>query len=310
MRDEDFAAVRAWMSGFNEGDPVLGRVAAALGTSQLRVPDGTEGVPGLGRFTFDANAAGRPVSVQVLALGRPDTDHARIEAARDRIALVQEIESAHVVEVLSAVMVLEGYPGALCWLEEPTLPDSLVDDGQDSEAPWSVDKAGALLGGLGAGVAAFHARGARAWPRLGGIGQRSTGEFAVTNGNFVFALRAASDAGHPVLDLVPFFDSPDDGRGGPVSLVGDVYTLGVLTYLVLTGHPPVEAGSASAELRASTSEDAAEYVANLPSRGFLPVQVARPEVPDHLAAVIERCLRPVEEGRYPDAAAMLADMTE
>jgi len=306
VRDEDSAAIRAWMNGFDEDNPILGRLSVALGSSALTLPRDADGSVNLTRDVYDATVGGRPVSAQVLGLGRPDTDSARIELARERVALMGHIRSPHVVQVLSSVAVLDGYPGALGWLEERTLSDPFVVNGEDSNTPWTVEQVSALLHDLGAGVAAFHAVGARAWPRLGGIGRRQTGEYVLTNGNLVFALRMTPKAGVPVADLVPYFQSPEDGRAGPPSLAGDVFTLGVLAYILLTGHPPVAAGSRPAtDFLSITATDAEEYTANLATMTSPAVQSVRPDVPDHLALVIDHCLQPDETNRYRDAAELL-----
>lgn len=128
MSDPDHAAARAVLSGFNETDPVPTRVSQALGTSALTLPRSSDGYTALSNDAYEATVGGRSVSELVLALGRPDTDIARIEAARERVALMARIQSPYVVQILSPVVVLDGHPGALCWLEEPTLTDALADD--------------------------------------------------------------------------------------------------------------------------------------------------------------------------------------
>ena len=304
--DDEFAAEMVRLDGFPDGHPVLGRVGEVLGLSvPVRCPEWDQDRPP-SNFRYAAVQAGVPVAVHVLPLGDAATDGVRVGMARDRVSLVARIDSPHVTAVRSPVEVLPGSPGALCWAEETPLADPF-DAGGGPETTWTVAQARQLLSEVATGVACFHALAERAWPRLGGIGRRPTGDFVLTNDPLVSALGTARVAGPPVRDLgLPYFCSPEDLLGGSPSLASDVHTLGVLTFLVLTAMLPLTAqnGRPPGEPDLSTAA-VSDYVARLPHTQVPPVQSVRPDVPDGLATVIDRCLRPRAVDRYPDAPTLL-----
>ncbi len=98
--------------------------------------------------------------------------------------------------------------------------------------------------------------------------------------------RGAGSAG------TPMFAAPERLAGGESSVAGDLYSLGVVLYRLLTGRFPVEATSTDA-LRAKLA------------RGELtPLRSLRPDLPSGLLQVIERALERDAGRRFPGAAEM------
>ena len=90
------------------------------------------------------------------------------------------------------------------------------------------------------------------------------------------------------------FMSPEQAANEPVDGRSDIYSLGVVGYLALSGRLPFEAPNLPALLVRQATETA-------PS-----VLRASPGLPPALAAVIDRCLDRDPAGRFPDGEAMAA----
>jgi serine/threonine protein kinase/pimeloyl-ACP methyl ester carboxylesterase len=87
----------------------------------------------------------------------------------------------------------------------------------------------------------------------------------------------------------PLYMAPELWRGEHATAASDVYSMGLLFYELLAGHLPHE-GLRPAEL--------AEAVQRSPAP---PIRSIAPEVPQAFADVVDRCLRPLREERYPTA---------
>ena len=100
----------------------------------------------------------------------------------------------------------------------------------------------------------------------------------------------------------PAFMSPEQATGDrEIDGRSDVYSLGIVAYLMLAGRLPFEATSTPAMLVKHVSE------APHPLRNY------RPDAPPLLVAVIERCLAKKPENRWPTAGALrdaIRDLTD
>ena len=92
--------------------------------------------------------------------------------------------------------------------------------------------------------------------------------------------------------------SPEQALGHAVSGQSDLYSLGVVMFEMLTGDVPFKGENQVAVAMKHVREE-------LPD-----VQVRRPEVSAALAAVLDRATVKELDRRYPDAAALIADLEE
>ena len=92
--------------------------------------------------------------------------------------------------------------------------------------------------------------------------------------------------------------SPEQALGHVVSGQSDLYSLGIVVFEMLTGDVPFKGDNQVAVAMKHVREE-------LPD-----VQVRRPEVSAALAAVLDRATAKELDRRYPDAAALIADLEE
>ena len=94
------------------------------------------------------------------------------------------------------------------------------------------------------------------------------------------------------------FMSPEQAAGEPLDGRSDLYALGVVGFLALTGRPPFEAPSVPALLAKQLLEEPP------------PVASLRAELPPRLAEAIDRCLAKRPDDRFDSAEALAAALDE
>jgi predicted Ser/Thr protein kinase len=104
---------------------------------------------------------------------------------------------------------------------------------------------------------------------------------------------------HGMLLGTPAFMSPEQAAGevGRVGPLSDVYSLGAVLYMSLSGRPPYDGDSALSVVRKITSPEPPPSLRSI-----------RPEVPAAVEAVCMRCLDKSPEDRYQTAQALAQDL--
>ena len=94
----------------------------------------------------------------------------------------------------------------------------------------------------------------------------------------------------------PAYMSPEQVKGLPVDLRADIFALGVMLFEMATGHSPFQRENFMAALHAAAFEETP------------PMTSIRPQVPEQLERIVERCLKKRPEDRYPNARALAEDL--
>ncbi|MDW7761904.1 MAG: protein kinase [Acidobacteriota bacterium] len=94
----------------------------------------------------------------------------------------------------------------------------------------------------------------------------------------------------------PAYTAPEQIENRAIDHRADIYSLGVLLYEMVTGHPPFKASSAAALARKHLSEAPRDP------------RKANPDIPAALARIIMICLEKQPERRYRNAGEILTDL--
>ena len=95
----------------------------------------------------------------------------------------------------------------------------------------------------------------------------------------------------------PDYMSPEQARGEKVDARSDLFSLGIIFYELLTGRLPFQADTMMATLLKRVQEKA------------IPPQTLDPGIPDHLNAVVMKCLEADVARRYQAIGEILADLS-
>jgi len=233
----------------------------------------------------------RSVAVKVMHAGISDQPD-QIERFRREARAVARLSHPNVVAVIDAGEDA-GHPYIVFeYVEGETLKQRI-----DRLRRLPVDEAAAYAIEIGRGLAAAHARMlVHRDVKPQNVLIDSEGRAKVTD--FGIALSLESDGLTKTGRVLGTTDyvSPEQAMGHDVDARSDIYSLGILLYEMLTGHPPFQAETLVGVAMKHVNEPMPD------------IQAARPQVSAALSAVIERATDKEPKRRYPDMAAMLADL--
>lgn len=112
-----------------------------------------------------------------------------------------------------------------------------------------------------------------------------------------FGLTHEQDGAHR-LSGTPVYMAPELLAGSPATSMSDVYALGVLLFHLLTGKYPVD-GPTFTEIKAAHEAGSRQTLLDV-----------RPDLPEHLAQVVEVASNPNPSKRYKSTGQMIAALTE
>jgi hypothetical protein len=162
-----------------------------------------------------------------------------------------------------------------------------------------VDEALKLIGQCLTGLQAAHGRGLihRDVKPANILLERQSGRAMLVDFGLVRRLgqNAAMTSTGVILGTVDYI-APEQGRGLPVDSRTDIYAAGVLLYQLLSGQLPFVADTPTAMVF--------QHVYEKP----FPLNEAIPGLPPPVVHIVERMMEKAPEHRYPDCAAVLADI--
>jgi tetratricopeptide (TPR) repeat protein len=227
----------------------------------------------------------RPVALKLLR-HRDNRDTAGETEAIHEARLLARVTHPNVITVYGAERI-DGRAGI--WMEfvdGRTLEQELVDRG-----PLPADEIGAIGAALCGAVGAVHAAGLLHRDiKTQNVMRRKDGRIVLSDFGTSHEIAECGAGSHIV--GTPLYLAPEVLRGEPPTAAGDVYSVGVLLYHLATGAFPI-CGRSLADLRDAFAANAR-----------VPVRQRRPDLPQPLAAVIERATDPLPERRFKSAEAM------
>lgn len=222
----------------------------------------------------------RPVALKVLK----DTAGPAVAEARAQ-AQVEHPNVCRVYEVGKSHIVLQLVEGPTLARLAPTL---------------SMERKLALVRDIALGVHAAHGRGlVHLDLKLNNVllYQEEEGTLVPMVSDFGMVLAETAEAGFCPMGTPPY-TSPEQLAGDPskVDRRADVYALGVMLYVLLSGSIPFEAHDFPGLL---------EAMAHAPP---VPLRRRNPTLPEDLSRLVHRCLGKRQEDRYPSAQALAEDL--
>ena len=272
-------------------DPLLARVRAAVGASLKVEAEVARGGMAVVYRAQDLRLR-RPVALKVLPPDRAAHPELRRRFLREA-EMAARLAHPHIVPVLSA-----GEGDGLAWMVMEFVEGESLGDRLAREPRLPLDEARRILRETAEALHHAHRRSVvhRDVKPANILLERGTGRVRVTDFGMARAeedLARLTATGATV--GTPAFMSPEQAMGErDIDARSDVYALGVLGFLLVTGRLPFEAPTAATLLMQHLNE---------PAR---PVAELAPAVPAALAHAIDRALAKARDARWPDAAAFAA----
>lgn len=247
--------------------------------------------PGGQKVVYRGTFNGADAVAKVVKLPPGPMAEVALERAHREVELLAAVDSPHVVKVLTDAIEIGEPPEAVCWVEEYL-------DGEDLATqlaqPWGDDEVAALISDVATGLAACHdLEVVHRDLSAGNVRRLSDGRFVVMDPGLARHLEKTAVTG-VFQPGTPGFRSPEHVPGGEPIPASDVFSLGILAFLALTGVFPVD----------PTGPDA-DYFRRLVDEQAPLIQSVRADVPDDLARVIDTCLQRQPARRFLDGTEVL-----
>jgi WD40 repeat protein/serine/threonine protein kinase len=209
--------------------------------------------------------------------------------------VVARLEHLHIVPLYDYWREPDSACLVMRWLRGGSLQQSI-----DGKGPWSVDRAATLLDQIGSALDTAHRNGIihRDLKPANILLDEENNAYLADFGIAKNLVAGTPEPGDEDRFGSPAFISPEQVMGSPVSPQTDIYSLGVVLYILLTGRQPFLDPDTTTVIRRQLSEP-------LP-----PIEIARPDLPHALSMVIWRATNKQPQTRFPDAKSFVAAFRE
>ncbi|HEY1012581.1 MAG TPA: serine/threonine-protein kinase, partial [Herpetosiphonaceae bacterium] len=237
-------------------------------------------------FQADDSVLRRAVALKIL-YSQFLSDASLVERFRSEAIIAARLEHPNIVPIYDV-----GEAEGLVYIAMKLLPGrSLQDELQMEHAPLSTERVIELVTQLGAALDYAHARGVvHRDIKPGNVMVLDSGQVVLNDFGIAKSLDAPGMTGTGVLIGTPDYMAPEqiNPKQGPLDGRADIYSLGVMTYRMLTGERPFD-GSTTEVMMAHLSQEP-------------PAASARnPRLSPALDAVLGRAMAKRPEDRYQSA---------
>jgi serine/threonine-protein kinase len=236
---------------------------------------------------------GRPVALKVLHEGLA-VDHRAVARFRREARAVAALAHPNIVAIYDV-----GMDGETPFMVMELVAGEPLSTIVWREAPLPIERAAAIAGSVAEALAFAHERGiVHRDVKPGNVMVGPSGLVKVLDFGIARAMHwTPLTEGGPVQGTAEYV-SPEQVRGLALDGRSDVYSLGIVLYEMLAGHPPFH-GQASVAV-------AYQHLEAHPQ----PLRVARPGIPSELEAIVARCLAKKQRRRYQSAARLARDLRQ
>ena len=244
------------------------------------------------KWVFGAELAGRQVVVKIVNLPDPPMRDVVLERAHREVELLAAVDSPFVVKVLSDAIEVGDPAEAVAWVEERL-------EGADLSASigsglWSEAEVFGLLSDVGHALEACHnLEVVHRDLSPGNVRLLPSGRFVLMDPGYAKHLRLIGITG-VFQPGTTGYRSPEHVAGGDPSAASDIFCLGILAFISLTGQFPIDPSGTDAE-----------YDRRLRHTQASAVIAAAPTTSQDLAQIIDTCLSRQPARRYLDGAELL-----
>jgi serine/threonine protein kinase len=234
----------------------------------------------------------RPVAIKVLAPQLATSSSARQRFAREARAAAA-IRNEHVVAIHS-VDEWKGLP----YLVMEFIPGTSLQERIDRTAPLDLDSILRIGMQTASGLAAAHAQGLvhRDIKPSNILLENCVERVKITDFGLARAVDDASLTQSGVVAGTPLFMAPEQARCESIDHRADLFSLGAVLYAMCTGRSPFRASTTLGVLRRVCDET------------HRPVREVNPDIPDWLAALIDRLLEKDRARRYQTASVVAEEL--
>lgn len=262
---------------------LIAEVSAALGFE-----DAHPLTQGGQKLVLKGTLSGAPAVAKIVLLSQDPNGAITLQRAHREVELLSAVDSEHVVKVLTDAVEIGEPPVAVCWAEEYL-------DGDDLRAffnrTWDESEVWLLMHDMAEALAACHElEVVHRDLSPGNVRRTSDGRFVLMDPGLArhLAKTALTGAFQPG---TLGWRSPEHVPGGDPTPASDIFALGILAFVALTGAFPVDPNGDQAEYDRRLVEQQACSVATL-ARG----------ISAELCEVIDTCLSRQPARRYLDGA--------